>query len=121
MASLLLTIGLAGALSACSSSNAARSAPGLHCINYALQDAGPFHNEVFVRVNVTNSTTQRARYAVRVELTASSDPAGSPPSQHVTITGSVASQKSAVLARKVLTADRVRACRVTRVDRLGQS
>jgi uncharacterized protein (DUF58 family) len=121
MAGLLVMVSLAGALGACGSSNAARSAPGLRCTNYALQGTGAYHNEVSVQVDVSNSTTHPARYAVRVDLTTSGDRPGSVPSVHVTINGSVASRASAVLARKVLTADRVQGCRVTRIIRLGRS
>jgi hypothetical protein len=112
----LVVIALAGGLSACSSGpDVAQSAPGLNCVNYALQGSGQYHNEVAVKVSVTNPTTQTASYTVRVGLTASSDPSDS-----VTLTGSVASHRSAVLARRVLTTDRVQACRVDRIVRLGQ-
>ena len=121
VASLLVMVGLVGALSACGGSDAAQSEPGLSCVNNALQGGGQYHNEVSVRVDVSNSTTHKARYEVRVDLTASSDPPGSAPSMHVMITGPVASSASAVLARKVLTADRVRGCRVAWTVRLGQS
>ena len=119
MAALLVASGLAGTLSACGGgSDAAQSAPGLSCVNYALQGSGVYHNEVSVRVDVRNATTHRARFVVRVDLTSSG---GQPASGHVTINGSVASRASAVLARKVLTADRVQSCRVSRIIRLGRS
>ena len=121
MVSLLVTVGLAGALSACGGSDAAKSAPGLSCINYALHGTSAYRNEVSVRVAVSNSTTHLAHYAVRVDLTTSRDQRGSARSVHVTINGSVASRASAVLARKVLTADRVQGCRVARIIRLGRS
>jgi hypothetical protein len=107
----LVAAGLAGALTACGGSNAAQSAAGLSCLNYALQGSGQYHNEVSVRVHVKNSTTHLARYTVRVDLTGSGDSSGAAP-VHVMITGSVASGASAVLARRVLTTDRVQACRV---------
>lgn len=119
-AGVLVAVSMAGALGACGGgSNAAQSAPGLSCTNYALQGSGRYHNEVSVRVNVTNSTTHRARFAVRVDLTTSGAPPGSAPSVPVTINGSVASRASAVLARKVLTTDRVQGCRVARIIRLA--
>jgi hypothetical protein len=122
MAGLLVAAGLAGTLSACGGgSDAAQSAPGLSCVNYALQGSGAYHNEVSVKVNVRNATTHRARYVVRVDLTSSGGQPASGPSGHVTINGSVASHASAVLARKVLTADRVQSCRVSRIIRLGRS
>jgi hypothetical protein len=121
VAGLLVMIGLAGALSACGGgSDAAQSAPGLSCVNYALTGSGQYRNEVSVRVHVSNSTTHRARYAVRVDLSASSDPSGPAP-VHVMITGSIASNASTVLARRVLTADRVQACRVAWIAPAGQS
>lgn len=120
-AGLLITLAVAAVLSGCSSSNVAQSAPGLRCTNYALQGTGQYHNEVSVKVTVTNSTTQAARYLVRVDLNPSSDASASASSANVTITGSVASRRSAVLARRVLTADPVQACRVAKIVRLGQS
>ena len=118
-ASVLVAVSMAGALGACGGgSNAAQSAPGLSCTNYALQGSGTYHNEVSVRVNVKNSTTHRARFAVRVDLSTNGDQPGAAPSVHVTINGSVASRASAVLARKVLTKDRVQECRVARIIRL---
>jgi hypothetical protein len=101
--------------------DAAQSAPGLSCVNYALHGSGMYHNEVSIRVNVSNATTHRARYVVRVDLTSSGVQPASGPSGHITINGSVASRASAVLARKVLTADRVQSCRVTRIIRFGRS
>ena len=113
----VLAVSLAGALSACGGgSNAAQSAPGLSCTNLAVQGSGTYHNEVSVRVNVKNSTTHRARYAVRVDLTTGADQP-----TPVTIHGSVASGASAVLARKVLTTDRVQECRVARIIRLART
>jgi hypothetical protein len=120
VAGVLITIGLAGALTACGGSDAAQSAPGLSCINYALTGSGQYHNEVSVRVHVSNSTTHLARYTVRVDLSARSDPSGSAP-VHVMITGSIASNVSAVLARRVLTADRVQSCRVAWIVPTGRS
>jgi hypothetical protein len=121
LVSLLAAVALAGALSSCGSSNSAQSAPGLSCINYALHGAGKYHNEVSVRVKVSNSTTHLARYVVEVALTASHDGPGDAPSTHVTIHGSVASHTSAELGRKVLTADAVRRCRVTRITQRRRS
>ena len=122
MAGLLVAAGLAGMLSACGGgSDAAQSAPGLSCVNYALQGSGAYHNEVSVRVNVRNAATYRARFVVGVDLTSSGGQPASGPSGHVTINGSVASRTSAVLARKVLTANRVQSCRVSRIIRLGRA
>jgi hypothetical protein len=117
LAGLLAAVTLAGALSSCGSSDSAQSAPGLSCTNYALHGAGKYHNELSVRVEVSNSTTQLARYAIGVALTGS----GGAPATNVTINGSVASHRSAELSRKVLTADTVQRCRVTRTTRLSGS
>jgi hypothetical protein len=120
LAGFLVAAGLGGTLTACGGSNAAQSAPGLSCLNYALQGSGQYHNEVSVRVHVTNSTTHLARYTVRVDLTGSGSSPGAAP-VHVMITGSVASGASAVLGRRVLTTDRVQACRVARITPLVPS
>jgi hypothetical protein len=120
-ASLLVAVTLASALSACGSSSSVLSGPGISCANYALQGTGRYHNETSVRVQVSNSTTHSARYAVEVILTASHDGPGAAPATHVTIHGSIASHASAELSRKVLTAHAVRRCRVTRITRLKRS
>ena len=111
---------LIGAVSACGNSNAAQSAPGLSCVNYALTGSGKFHNELAVHVKIHNSTSRAALYVVDVDLTTSQDPATGGHS-HVEIHGSVASRTSAELARKVLTTDKVQQCRVTKVTRIGRS
>jgi hypothetical protein len=121
MVRFLVIAALAGALSACGGSDAAQSAPGLSCVNYTLHGAGAYRNEVSVRVDVRNSTTHRARFVLRVDLTTGDGQPASGTSRHVTINGSVAPGASAVLARKVLTADRVQGCRVSRIIRLGRS
>jgi hypothetical protein len=110
-------VGLAGALSGCGGSDGVRSDPGSSCINNALSGSGQYRNEVSVRVNVSNSATHRALYSVRVDLSTK----GSAPPVQLTITGSVASHASAVLARKVLTTGPVQVCHVDRIVRLGPS
>jgi hypothetical protein len=116
-ASLLVIAGLAGALGGCGASNAVRSDPGSSCVNNAVSDSGQYRNEVSVRITVSNPATHQALYAVHMDLTTS----GSAPPVHLTITGSVASHASAVLARKVLTTSPVQACHVDRIVRLGPS
>ena len=116
-AGLLVIVGLAGTLSGCGSSNAVRSDPGSTCINNAVSGSGQYRNEVSIRVNVSNPAAHPARYSVRMNLTTS----GSAPPVQLTITGSVASNAHAVLARKVLTTGPVQACHVDRIVRLGQS
>jgi hypothetical protein len=121
LAALLAAVTVAGALSSCGGSDSAQSAPGLSCTNYALHGTGKYHDEVSVSVKVSNSTTHLARYAIDVALTASHDGPGDAPSTHVIIHGSVASHASTELSRKVLTADPVQRCRVTRTTRLSGS
>jgi hypothetical protein len=112
---------LIGAVSACGgNSDAAQSAPGLSCVNYALHGSGKFHNELAVQVKIHNSASQAALYVVDVDLTTSHDPAAGGDS-HVKIHGSVASRTSAELARKVLTTDKVQRCRVIKVTRIRRS
>lgn len=115
-AGLLAMAGLAGVLSGCGGSDAVRSDPGSSCVNNAITGSGQYHNEVSVRVNVSNPATHRALYSVRMDLTTT----GSASPVRLTITGPVASHGSTVLARKVLTAGPVRACHVDRIVRLGQ-
>lgn len=110
-------VGLAGALSGCGSSAGVRSDPGSSCVNIAVSGSGQYRNEVSVKVNVSNPATQRAFYSVRMDLTTS----GSAPPAQLTITGSVPSHGSAVLARKMLTTGPVQACHVDRIVRLGPS
>ena len=120
--SLLVAVTLAGALSACGGSSSVRSSPGVTCTNYALYGAGSYHNEVSVRVEVSNSTAHPARYAIAVELTTSSHGgSGGASSARVTIRGSVPSHASAELGRKVLTAGPVQRCRAARITRLSRS
>jgi hypothetical protein len=120
-AALLVAVAaLAGTVTACghSAGAPARSGvAGVSCTNYALHGNGRYHDEVSVSVQVDNSTARRARYAIRVELSASHPrPAGAPATE-ITIDGSVASRASGELGHKVLTAGPVRQCRVTRVSR----
>ncbi len=116
-ASLLVMVGLAVALSGCSGSAGVRSDPGSSCVNIAVSGSGQYRNEVSVKVNVSNRATHRALYSVRMDLTTS----GSAPPAQLTITGSVPSNGSAVLARKMLTTGPVQACHVDRIVRLGPS
>ena len=53
-ASFVAAFILIGAVSACGgNSDAAQSAPGLSCVNYALKGSGKFHNELAVQVRST--------------------------------------------------------------------
>ncbi len=87
----------------------------MSCTNYAIHASGKYHDEVWVRVNVSNATTQPRRYAVDVALSAGQ--AAGPGCTHVTVTGLVAANTSAELGRKVLTTDAVQRCRITRLSR----
>ena len=108
---------LTGAVSACGSSTAATSASGVSCTSYAIHASGKYHDEVWVRVNVSNRTTQPAHYAVEVDLSVRKSQPGPAPAMHVTINGLVAANTSAALGRKVLTTDSVQRCRVTKLSR----
>jgi hypothetical protein len=120
-ASIVAAFILIGTISACGgNSNAAQSAPGLSCVNYALHGSGRFHNELAVQVKIQNSTSRPARYTVDVDLTISPGAAADGHS-HVMIYGSVPSRASAELARKVLTTDKVQRCRLAKVSRIGLS
>jgi hypothetical protein len=119
---LVVAVTLAGTLSACGGSSSVQSSPGVTCTNYVLHGTGSYHNEVSVRVEVSNSTAHPARYAIDVELTTSShDGPGGASSSRVTIRGSVPSHASAELGRKVLTAGPVQRCRAPRITPLSGS
>jgi hypothetical protein len=114
---LLVMVGLAGVLTGCGGSSGVRSDAGSNCVHNAISGSGQYRNEVSVRVNVSNPAAHRAFYSVRMDLTTS----GSAPPVQLTITGSVASHASAVLARKMLTTGPVQTCHVDRIVRIGQS
>jgi hypothetical protein len=116
-ASLLVVIGLAAVLSGCGGSNGVKADPGSSCANIAVSGSGQYRNEVSVKVNVSNPAAHPALYSVRMDLTTS----GSAPPAQLTITGSVPSHGSAVLARKMLTTGPVQVCHVDRIVRLGPS
>ncbi len=108
---------LTSAVSACGASTAATGASGVSCTNYAIHASGKYHDEVWVRVNVSNPTTQPAHYAVDVDLSIRKSQPGPAPAMHVTISGLVAANTSAALGRKVLSTDAVQRCRVTKLSR----
>jgi hypothetical protein len=113
----LAAVVLAGGVSACSHSTAATSASGVSCTNYAIHASGRYHDEVWVRVTISNPTTKPARYAIDVDLSVRKSQPGPAPAMHVTINGLVAANTSAALGRKVLATDVVQRCRVTRLSR----
>jgi hypothetical protein len=108
---------LTGGVSACSESPATTKPSGVSCTNYAIHASGKYHDEVWVRVNVSNATTQPRHYAVEVALSIRSSQPEAPAATHVTVSGLVAANTSAELGRKVLTTDVVQRCRVTRLSR----
>ena len=108
---------LTGTVSACGASPAATGASGVSCTNYAIHASGKYHDEVWVRVNISNPTTQAAHYAVDVNLSVRKSQPGPAPAMHVTINGLVAANTTAALGRKVLATDVVQRCRVTKLSR----
>jgi hypothetical protein len=117
VAGLLSAAALAGALAACGSPASGLSAPSVSCANYAIQGTGKYHDEVQIKVSVSNSTPQPVTETVDVDLTMA-DPAGSgAPTMHVSLTGLVAAESSADLSRKVLSLGKVQHCRITRSSR----
>ena len=108
---------LAGGVSACSDSPATTKASGVSCTNYAIHASGEYHDEVWVRVDVSNATTQPRHYAVEVALSVRSSQPESAAATNVTVSGLVAANTSTELGRKVLTTDVVQRCRVTRLSR----
>jgi hypothetical protein len=106
-----------GAISACGSSAPATGATGATCTNYAIHASGKYHDEVWVRVNVANSTTKPAEYSIEVDLSAPGSDPVTAAATTVTIVGLVPAKTSAQLGRKVLTTADVESCRVARLSR----
>ena len=115
LAAFLLGITLTGAVSACGGSTPVVSAPGVSCTNYAIHASGRYQDEVSVRVEVSNTMSRPAHFAVDVELSTSHTPGQAP--LQVTIDGLIASRSSAELARKILTTDPVQKCRIAKLSR----
>jgi hypothetical protein len=113
----LTAAALASTVSACSDPPPKTAASDVSCTNYAIHASGNYHDEVWVRVNVSNSTTHPARYAIEVDLSVGNSQAGAGLTRQVTISGLVAAKTSAELGRKVLTTDAVKRCRVTGLSR----
>jgi hypothetical protein len=101
---------------ACGGSASTTSGPSVSCANYVIHGTGKYHDEVWVRVSVSNTTSAAGNYVVDVDLTGP-DPAGATPDTHVTITGLVPAGASAVLSRKVLSTSKVQHCQITRLTR----
>lgn len=113
----LTAAALASAVSGCSDPPPKTAASGVSCTNYPIHASGKYHDEVWVRVNVSNSTTHPARYAIDVDLSVGHSQAGAGLTKQVTISGLVAAKTSAELGRKVLTTDAVNRCRVAGLSR----
>jgi hypothetical protein len=108
---------MASLVSACSGSTTATGdSSGVSCANYVIHTSGIYHDEVWVRVSVSNSTAEPRRYAVDVALSVRGGQPGATP-VNVTVNGLVAANSSAELGRKVLTTDIVQRCRVTRLSK----
>jgi hypothetical protein len=108
---------LSGGLSSCSDSPSTTKTSGVSCTNYAIHASGKYHDEVWVRVNVSNVSAQPRHYAVEVALSVRGSQPESAAATSVTVSGLVAANTSAELGRKVLTTDVVQRCRVTRLSR----
>jgi hypothetical protein len=123
-ASVLGAVAVAAAclLSGCGSSGPASASPGLTCSNYALHGAGVYRNEESVRIEVSNTTTHAALYAIDVTLTGKGDGTSKAPATTlVTVSGAVASHASGLLGRKVLTTEPIQQCRVTHITSQSES
>jgi hypothetical protein len=114
LAGPLTAVLLAGAVAACSGpASSSATASSVSCANYAIHGTGKYHDEVWVRVSVSNRTPKSVNYSINVNLTAA-DPAGSAaPAMQVAITGLVAAETSAQLSRKVLSVSQVQHCEIT--------
>ena len=104
------------AVTACGGSASTTSAPSVSCANYAIHGTGKYHDEVWIRVSVSNTTSAAGNYVIGVDLTGP-DPGGATLDTHVTITGLVPAGASAVLSRKVLSTSKVQHCQITRLTR----
>jgi hypothetical protein len=117
LAGPLAAVIMVSAVTACGGGSASTaSAPSVNCANYAIHGTGKYHDEVWVRVSVSNTTSAAGNYVVDVDLTGP-DTAGATPDTHVTITGLVPAGASTVLSRKVLSTSEVQHCQITRLTR----
>jgi hypothetical protein len=117
LAGPLAAVIMVSAVSACGGGSASTaSAPSVSCANYAIHGTGKYHDEVWVRVSVSNTTSAAGNYVIGVDLTGP-DPGGATLDTHVTITGLVPAGASAVLSRKVLSTSKIQHCQITRLTR----
>jgi hypothetical protein len=94
-------------VTACGGAASTASASTVSCTNYAIHGSGKYHDEVWVQVSVSNTSSKSANYVVDVNLT---------PATRITITGLVTANSSAELSRKVLTVSQVQHCQITRLS-----
>ena len=107
---------LASAIAACGGSASTASASTVSCTNYAIHGSGKYHDEVWVRVSVSNTSSNAVNYLVDVNLTAA-DPKGSGTlTTPITITGLVTANSSTELSRKVLTVSQIQHCQIARLS-----
>jgi hypothetical protein len=107
---------LGSTMSACGGSASTASASTVSCTNYAIHGSGKYHDEVWVQVSVSNTSSKPVNYVVDVNLTAA-DPKGSgTPTTPITITGMVTANSSTELSRKVLTVSQIQHCEITRLS-----
>jgi hypothetical protein len=107
----------AGMLTSCADSSHVGATASVTCSSYAIHGSGTFRDEIWVRVQVANRTSQPAHYTVDVELNLVHADPGAVSSTNATVSGLVSANSSAELGRKVLTTDAVSQCRIVRVNR----
>lgn len=104
-------------ITSCADSSHAGATSSVICNSYAITGSGTFHDEIRIRVQVANRTSQPAHYAIDVELDLRHADPSTASSTDVVVSGLVAANSSAELGRKVLTTDAVSQCRIVRMNR----
>jgi len=102
-------------ITSCADSSHAGATSRVTCNSYAIHGSGAFRDEIWVRVQIANRTSQPVHYTVDVELTLQSAEPSAASSTDAIVSGLVAANSSAELGRKVLTTDAVSQCRIARV------
>jgi hypothetical protein len=108
---------LAAMVTSCADSSHAGQTSSVTCNSYAIHGSGRFQDEIWVRVQLANRTSQPAHYTVDVELDLRHADPGAVSSTDAMVSGLVAANSSAELGRKVLTTDAVSQCRIVKVVR----
>ena len=107
---------LAIAASACSNGSPGESpASSVTCTSYAVHGTGAYHDEVQVKVSVSNSSSAAADYQADVIMTLGGPAVGG--DMHVPVTGLVPAKASGTLTRKVLTVGTAQHCTISRLTR----